>query len=179
MQNFPKISLFIGGASSGKSRQAERFVRQSGMAPVYLATAEPFDDEMTAKIASHRARRDATWRLIEEPIDLHQGFETLRTGEILLIDCLTMWLTNLMLAKLDIDREAAHLTRALSSANVPVVMVTNDVGAGGIAENALARRFQIEQGRLNQKVAESADLVVSVTAGLPLVLKGCLPETGS
>lgn len=179
MQDFPKLTLVTGGIASGKSRWAERLVEASGRKKVYVATAQAFDAEMEAKIARHREDRGELWRTIEAPLDLGAALGTSWQDEIVLVDCLTMWLSNRLLADNDPREEVPVLLRTLEAMTVPVVLVSNEVGSGGISENALARRFQSEQGWLNQRVAARADLVVGVLSGLPLALKGQIPELGA
>jgi len=172
----PKLTLVIGGAASGKSAFAERFLQNSRLRNVYIATAQVWDDEMAARISRHRDRRGPAWRLIEAPVDLPAALASVMPGSAVLIDCLTLWLTNLMLDDQDVDAATDALTGALAKCAAPVVCVSNEVGHGIVPENALARRFRDAQGRLNQIVAARADLVVAVMAGLPLTLKGTLPE---
>ncbi len=176
MRPFPKITLVTGGASSGKSAWAEGFVRQSGHAKTYIATAQAFDDEMRAKIKRHKALRGQDWQTIEAPFDLAQAVAKTQPEHIILIDCLTMWLSNHLLAETPFDPLINALLSQIGNSPAPIVMVTNEVGHSVVPENALARRFQAFQGRLNQKVAGRADLVVAVFSGLPLILKGTLPE---
>jgi adenosylcobinamide kinase / adenosylcobinamide-phosphate guanylyltransferase len=166
------ITLVLGGARSGKSRYAESIV--TGFPPpwIYVATAEPLDDEMLARIAEHRARRDSGWRSIEAPRDLAGVLSEIPAGAAVLVDCLTLWLSNLMLAGADIDAETARLDGVLARTATPVVLVSNEVGSGIVPDNALARRFRDAQGRLNQRVAARADRVVLMVAGLPLVVRG-------
>ncbi len=171
--DFPKLTLVTGGARSGKSRLAERLVRASGLPLTYIATAEAWDDEMRARIAAHRQDRGAGWTTIEAPRDVAGALAG--AGGAVLIDCATLWLTNTMLAGAELEAEIAALLAALTQAAGPVVAVSNEVGWGIVPENALARAFRDEQGRLNQRLAAEADLVVGVMAGLPLVLKGKLP----
>ena len=172
----PPLTLIIGGASSGKSAFAERLVAQSGLAKVYVATAEAHDDEMRAKIAEHRSRRMGKgWRTIEAPLDLESALSRREMGEVALIDCITFWLTNHMLDEADLAEETDALIDLLDQVAVPVVIVTNDVSGGIVPENAMARAFRTAQGRLNQRLAAQADLVVQITAGLPTALKGAPP----
>jgi adenosylcobinamide kinase/adenosylcobinamide-phosphate guanylyltransferase len=172
----PPLTLIIGGASSGKSAFAERLVAQSGLAKVYVATAEAHDDEMRAKIAEHRTRRIGKgWRTIEAPLDLEPALARREMGEVALIDCITLWLTNQMLAEADLAEETDALIDVLDQVPVPVVIVTNDVSGGIVPENAMARAFRTAQGRLNQRLAARADLVMQITAGLPTALKGAPP----
>jgi adenosylcobinamide kinase / adenosylcobinamide-phosphate guanylyltransferase len=174
-KSLPLLTTVLGGASSGKSSFAERLVLGSGRSPVYLATAQAFDAEMAAKIADHRAARAADgWRTLEEPLDLVPVLSAVTAADAVLIDCATMWLTNLMLAEADVDAALTRLLDALTGCPAPVVIVTNEVGLGIVPENALARRFRVAQGGMNARLAERSDLVVAVIAGLPLVLKGAL-----
>ena len=167
----PRLTLVLGGARSGKSRHAESLVMTAPPPWLYVATGEPRDDEMAARIAAHRARRGADWRTIEAPRDIAGAFAA-AAGGATLVDCLTLWLSNLMLADADIDAECARLDAALAQAKAPLVLVSNEVGLGIVPDNALARRFRDVQGRLNQRVAARADRVVLMVAGLPLVVKG-------
>jgi adenosylcobinamide kinase/adenosylcobinamide-phosphate guanylyltransferase len=168
----PPVTLVLGGARSGKSRYAERLVEGSATCGTHCATAEAGDAEMTERIAAHRARRGAFWRTVETPLALAQAItEETRRERPLLIDCLTLWLSNLLLAGKQPDAEAAALCNALREAAGPVVLVSNEVGMGLVPETPLGRRFRDAAGRLNQDVAALADHVVFVAAGLPLVLK--------
>ncbi|WP_128515220.1 bifunctional adenosylcobinamide kinase/adenosylcobinamide-phosphate guanylyltransferase [Tabrizicola thermarum] len=173
--SLPPVTLVIGGARSGKSRFAEALVTASGLRRRYIATAEAWDDEMRDRIARHRAERGAGWTTDEAPLDLATPLAAARAEEAVLIDCATLWLTNHLLADHDLAAETARLLNALAACPAPVVIVSNETGWGIVPENALARRFRDEQGRLNQRLAEVAGLVVTVIAGLPLVLKGSLP----
>ncbi len=171
----PATALVIGGARSGKSRFAEGLITATSRPRRYIATAEIWDDEMRARIAQHRADRGADWHTVEAPLDLPAALAAATPDEAVLVDCATLWLTNHLLAEHDLDTEATTLLAALSACAAPVVIVTNDVGGGIVPDNALARRFRDAQGRLNQQLAAQAGLVVTVIAGLPLVLKGQLP----
>ena len=168
----PRLSLVLGGARSGKSGHAERLVLASGLEPVYVATAEALDQEMAARIALHRARRDRGWRTVEEPLDL---VGTLASecvpGSAVLVDCLTLWLTNLMVGKRAVAIEIERLLEALPGLRGPAVLVSNEVGLGVVPEGAMARAFVDHAGRLHQRIAEVADAVVFMTAGLPQRLK--------
>lgn len=168
------LSLVIGGARSGKSALAERLVIGSGLRRIYLATAEAWDDEMRARIAAHRDRR-ADWHTIEAPRDVAGALAQAGPGDAVLLDCATLWLTNVMLSGADVAAEEAALCAALAACQAPVVVVTNEVGLSIVPENALARAFRDAQGRLNQRLAAQAGLAVAVWAGLPLLLKGALP----
>jgi len=162
----------LGGARSGKSRYAERLVEDAATCGTYCATAEAGDAEMAARIAAHRARRGPFWHTVETPLALAQAItEEARRERPLLIDCLTLWLSNLLLAGKQPDAEAAALCNALREAAGAVVLVSNEVGMGLVPETPLGRRFRDAAGRLNQKVAALADHVIFVAAGLPLVLK--------
>jgi adenosyl cobinamide kinase/adenosyl cobinamide phosphate guanylyltransferase len=176
MASLPKITLILGGARSGKSRYAESLIATLPPPWFYVATAEAGDEEMTARISAHRARRGPEWRTIEAPRHLVAALQKAGTTPVL-IDCLTLWLSNLMLADIDIEAETAHLERALAAATAPVVLVANEVGSGIVPEHPLGRRFRDLQGMLNQRVAARADSVVLMVAGLPLALKGPLKET--
>lgn len=173
MQVFASI-LVLGGARSGKSAFAEALARQSGLARLYLATADAWDDEMRTRIASHQAARARHgWRTIEARLDIapiiarEAGPET-----ILLVDCLTLWLSNVMLAEQDVAAAQAGLIAALGTAKGPVILVSNEVGLGLVPETPLGRQFRDAQGRLNQAVAAALPRAVFIAAGLPLYLKG-------
>lgn len=171
----PSLSLILGGARSGKTSFAESLVRADGRRPVYLATAQAFDDEMRARIAAHRDERGTGWTTIEEPMDPARALGGLTDGDAVLLDCATLWLSNLVLADRDPAPEVARLLQVAGRCPAPIVIVSNEIGMGVVPDNALARRFRDIQGRLNQDVAARADLVVAVMAGLPLTLKGVLP----
>jgi adenosylcobinamide kinase/adenosylcobinamide-phosphate guanylyltransferase len=170
-----RFSFVIGGARSGKSALAERLAIGSGRPRRYIATAEAWDDEMRARIARHRADRGAGWETVEAPLDLAAALAGAGQGEVVLVDCATLWLTNHLLAEHDLEVETASLLAALAACPAPVIMVSNEVGWGIVPDNALARAFRDAQGRLNQRMAAQADLVVGVMAGLPVVLKGRMP----
>lgn len=165
------ITFVLGGARSGKSRFAEDLAIRDGEA-VYLATGTAGDGEMRARIELHRARRGPGWSTVEEPLDLAAALARLaRPGRPVLVDCLTLWVGNLMMADRDLAAEADALDRALAAVAGPVVLVANEVGLGIVPDNALARSFRDAAGRLNQRVAARADTVFFVAAGLPLRLK--------
>ena len=172
-----KLTLVLGGARSGKSRYAEGLM--TALPPVwnppwvYVATAEPGDAEMSARIADHRARRGPQWQTVEAPHDIAAAI-ALAQPKPVLIDCLTLWLSNLMLAGSDVDAEVARLERALAAAAAPVALVANEVGSGIVPDNALGRTFRDLQGALNQRIAARADRVVLMVAGLALAVKGTL-----
>lgn len=171
----PKLTLVLGGAASGKSLFAENLVLQSGGDPIYVATAQSFDDEMAKKIARHRDMRGPGWTTIEEPLNIPSALAMVKPGQPVLIDCATLWLTNVILGEHDVDAQSDDLVAAVSACVAPVVIVSNEVGQGVVPDNALSRKFRNAQGRLNQRLGAKADLVVAVMAGLPLVLKGQLP----
>lgn len=172
----PHLSFVIGGAASGKSAFAERLLAATGRPKVYIATAEAGDEEMRLKIIAHQARRGAGWSTLEAPLDLVSALAEVSVHQAVLIDCATLWLANHMGSGSDITTEESRFLHALATSAAPVVVVSNEVGAGVVPDNALARRFRAAQGRLNQGLAARANLVVQVVAGLPLVLKGSLPE---
>ena len=170
-------TLVLGGARSGKSAFAEKLVRDSGLVRIYLATATADDDEMKVRVAQHRAQRGEGWTTIEEPLALVDVLTREATrGRAVLVDCLTLWLSNLMLAERDPDVEARRLTRFLGVAKYPIVFVSNEVGLGLVPDTPLGRRFRDAQGRLNQIVAASVPNVVFIAAGLPLWLKNSSPS---
>jgi adenosylcobinamide kinase / adenosylcobinamide-phosphate guanylyltransferase len=168
-----RLTLVIGGARSGKSRYAERCLIAGAPPPwTYIATAEALDDEMTRRIGKHRARRGDNWQTIEAPRDLAGAVARLPRDAAVLVDCLTLWLSNLMLASADIEAETKRLDAALMKTEGRVVLVSNEVGLAIVPDNALARRFRDQQGMLNQRMAARADAVVLMVAGLPLFVKG-------
>ncbi|HVB15623.1 MAG TPA: cobalamin biosynthesis protein CobW [Stellaceae bacterium] len=168
----PPLTLILGGARSGKSRFAERLVETAAVSGTYCATAEPGDAEMKARIAAHRARRGAFWHTVEAPLALADAIAAeANAARPLLVDCLTLWLSNLMMAQRPIDEEFATLRMALRDAAGPVVLVANEVGLGLVPETPLGRAFRDNAGHLNQEIGALADRVVFVAAGLPLVLK--------
>ncbi len=169
------LTLVIGGARSGKSRFAEGLVVASGRVRHYIATAQAWDDEMRARIADHQVDRGTDWITTEAPLDLGPALQQAASGDAVLLDCATLWLSNHLLADHDLDAECTKLLAALSACAAPVVIVSNEVGFGIVPDNALARRFRDAQGRLNQQLAAQAGLVVLVVAGLPMAMKGALP----
>lgn len=161
--------LVLGGARSGKSRYAESLAKGQKF---YVATAEASDEEMDRRIEAHRQQRGQGWETFEVPLDLVGALQTIDgKGRFILIDCLTIWLSNLMIVKLDVRAEIEMLCKSLKKTKARVVFVSNEVGMGIVPANAMARAFRDEQGFLNQRVAEIADEVVFMTAGLPMVLK--------
>ena len=174
---YARLTLVLGGARSGKSRYAESIVM--GLPPpwIYVATAEPLDDEMLARIAEHRARRGSDWRSIEAPRDLAGALSEIPAGAAVLVDCLTLWLSNLMLAGADVDAETERLDGVLARSATPVVLVSNEVGSGGVPAYPVGCRYRDLLGEINQRVARVADDVVLMVAGLPLALKGHVEVT--
>jgi adenosylcobinamide kinase/adenosylcobinamide-phosphate guanylyltransferase len=174
----PARLLVIGGQRSGKSRYAEAVVAAGGLAPVYIATAAPGDDEMRARIDKHRDRRGPAWRTVEEPLDLAPAIQRESgPGFHVLVDCLTVWLSNVMGADRPVEPNCDALVAALARVAGPVVLVSNEVGLGIVPDNALARRYADELGILNQRVAAAVDRVVLMAAGLPVVLKSEQPSS--
>jgi adenosylcobinamide kinase / adenosylcobinamide-phosphate guanylyltransferase len=167
------VVLVLGGARSGKSRLAEHLLRaRTKSTPVYIATAQAFDEEMRTRIAMHQHDRGADWRTVEAPLDLPEAIAEVSQGPgAILVDCLTLWLSNILLADHSLPLAFARLEQALAAAATPVVLVANEVGLSIVPDNALARRFRDEAGLLNQRIAAVADEVYFVTAGLPLRLK--------
>ncbi len=162
-------TLVLGGARSGKSAYAERLVTALPPPWVYCATAQAFDSEMRERVAQHQARRGEGWRTVEEPRAIAPLIEA--SAAPILVDCLTLWLTNIILAGMDIERESAKLIAAARATEAPIVFVSNEVGLGIVPDNALAREFRDSAGRLNQAIAGLANRVVFMAAGLPMVLK--------
>ena len=164
--------LVIGGARSGKSRYAEELLAAHGGACTFIATATADDVEMAARIAEHRARRGADWQTVEQPLDLVAALEAhCRPAGAVLVDCLTLWLSNLMAASRDIAAETGRLAGALPGLSGHTVLVSNEVGLGIVPDHPLGREFRDHAGRLNQAVAAAADEAVFIAAGLPLRLK--------
>ncbi len=165
------VTLVLGGARSGKSLYAEGLV-ETFAERIYLATAEAKDTEMAQRIDEHQKRRGPGWKTVEEPLDLAGALKTHSKDSLpVLVDCLTLWLANIMAAGLDVDDETRTLTETLKNAVGPVVLVSNEVGQGIVPDNALARAYMDHAGRLNQAVAVAANRVVLMSAGLPHVLK--------
>lgn len=165
------IILVTGGARSGKSRIAEQRCLGFGAGAIYIATAEIFDEEMRARVALHRARRDAQWRDHPAPLDLAAAIRATDGQGARLVDCLTMWLNNVVYHKHDPNAATADLTKALRAATSPVVLVTNEIGMGIVPDNAATRAFRDAQGLLNQQIAALADHVILAVSGLPLTVK--------
>ncbi|THV25340.1 bifunctional adenosylcobinamide kinase/adenosylcobinamide-phosphate guanylyltransferase [Peteryoungia ipomoeae] len=171
----PHSILVLGGARSGKSRFAEGLARASGHERLYLATGRPWDEEMAARIATHKADRASDgWTTYEEPIALRDALAKLdQPGRVILVDCLTLWVTNLMMEEgRDVDAEGAALAAKLGDLKATVILVSNEVGLGIVPENKMARAFRDHAGRLHQAIAAQAAEVYFVAAGLPLKMKG-------
>nr|WP_043750822.1 bifunctional adenosylcobinamide kinase/adenosylcobinamide-phosphate guanylyltransferase [Methylobacterium nodulans] len=166
------MTLVLGGARSGKSAYAESLVQAEPAPWIYVATAQGYDDEMRARIADHRARRPAGWETRDAPRDLVGVLGATPPGRPVLVDCLTLWLSNALLDEADLAAKTGALVAACTRHPGPLVLVSNEVGFGIVPDNALARRFRDEAGRLHQRLAAIADRVVLVVAGLPLVVKG-------
>ncbi|MBH1973570.1 MAG: bifunctional adenosylcobinamide kinase/adenosylcobinamide-phosphate guanylyltransferase [Rhodobacteraceae bacterium] len=166
-----KTILITGGARSGKSLIAEARTLELGTPATYIATAQAWDDEMRARIAEHQARRGTEWVTISEPMDLVGALTASDGNGPRLVDCLTLWLTNLMLAEANWRTAGQALVAALPQQTSPVILVTNEVGLGIVPDNALARAFRDAAGTLNQWVAAAADEVILAVAGLPLKVK--------
>lgn len=166
-------TLVLGGARSGKSTFAEKLVLESGFSPCYIATAQAWDDEMRERVAMHKERRSDQWTNIEAPDDLENALLGADgQGRIILVDCLTLWLTNLMMAEADIAGRSQWLRSVLQGMKAPVVLVSNEVGLGIVPENDMARAFRDHAGRLHQEIAAISDEVYFIAAGLPLKMKG-------
>lgn len=167
-----KAVLVLGGARSGKSRFAEQLGEALAGHHVYIATAQGFDDEMASRIARHRADRAPHWHTVECPLDLEAAIRAHDGADrILLVDCLTLWLTNVMLGEADVAAARGGLARLIPRVHGTLLLVSNEVGQGIVPDNALARQFRDEAGWLNQALARVADEVWFVTAGLPQRLK--------
>ena len=169
----PPVTLVLGGARSGKSAFAEGLVERASANRLYLATGQAWDDEMRDRIASHRQRRGEGWETIDVPLDLTAALEThARADRPMLVDCLTLWVTNLMLGEHDIGTAFDGLAATIPNLKGPVVFVSNEVGLGIVPDNAMARAFRDHAGRLHQLIAGLADEVHFVAVGLPLKMKG-------
>ncbi|MDG1458258.1 MAG: bifunctional adenosylcobinamide kinase/adenosylcobinamide-phosphate guanylyltransferase [Pseudoprimorskyibacter sp.] len=172
-----KSILVTGGARSGKSRIAEALTLQLGRPAIYIATAQAFDAEMATRIAAHRARRGPEWRTVSEPLHLSRAIAD-SDGAPRLVDCLTLWLSNLMLADHDWQAEVAMLLETLAIQTAPVVFVTNEVGSGIVPDTPLGRQFRDAQGTLNQSIASACEAVYLAVSGYPMRVKpnDILPE---
>jgi len=166
------VTLVLGGARSGKSRYGERLAEAASGQPLYVATAQAGDAEMAARIARHRERRGTRWETVEEPLELVKVLQAVDDGEgTVLVDCLTLWLSNLLHAERDPVAETDALLAALPALTRPVVFISNEVGLGVVPENALSRAFVDHAGRLHQRLGEAAQSVVFMAAGLAMPLK--------
>ena len=166
------VTFILGGARSGKSTYAEKLIDATGLPKVYIATAQAFDAEMERRIAEHQARRDG-WTTVDAPLNLANAIHAQRgKGHAVLVDCLTLWLTNLLMAEYDIASSYHVLLGVLRSADHPIVLVSNEVGLGIVPDNALARAFRDHTGRLHQMIGAEAAHVHFIAAGLPIKLKG-------
>jgi adenosylcobinamide kinase/adenosylcobinamide-phosphate guanylyltransferase len=168
-----KTALVLGGARSGKSAFAERLATDTGLERHYIATGRAYDDEMRQRIARHRDDRGPSWITHEEPVTLAETLRALDApGRVVLVDCLTLWVTNLMMEGADIPAQAAALVAQLLASRATVILVSNEVGLGIVPENRMAREFRDHAGRLHQQIAAVAGEVFFVAAGLPLRMKG-------
>ena len=173
MTGTSKIVLVLGGARSGKSVFAENMVEKSGLSKVYVATGQAFDREMSDRIDVHRARRGADWDNVEDPFDLSGVLGKVAAADkAVLVDCLTLWVTNLMMEDRDVLTESNLLSDLLPNLPGLVVLVSSEVGLGLVPDNYMARAFRDHSGRLHQMIASIADEVYFVAAGLPLKMKG-------
>jgi adenosylcobinamide kinase / adenosylcobinamide-phosphate guanylyltransferase len=164
--------LIFGGARSGKSRYAQRLAEASGLRPLLIATAQAHDAEMAGRIARHAALRDARWTLVEEPVALAGALRReSRADRIVVADCATLWLSNLLLRHDNLSAATQDLAQTVAGLAGPVIFVSNEAGCGIVPENALARAFRDAQGLLNQALAEACEAVVLVNAGIALCLK--------
>lgn len=167
-----EITFVLGGARSGKSKFAENLVLSAGQKPVYLATGRAFDDEMVERIESHQDRRSDVWETHEEPLALVDALAHAAVpGRIILVDCLTLWITNLMMAEANVVREIAALVAYLKDARAPIVLVSNEVGQAVVPDNKMAREFVDLSGLAHQEIAAASNHVYLVTAGLAQKLK--------
>ncbi|MCP3941813.1 MAG: bifunctional adenosylcobinamide kinase/adenosylcobinamide-phosphate guanylyltransferase [Desulfobacteraceae bacterium] len=181
MENKAKITLVIGGCRSGKSRSALNAANQikggqiKGHQKIFLATSVPMDPEMDKRVASHRAERGADWQTVEEPVEIHKSIEQVsQTADVILVDCLTLWTSNLLFAEYDeakIMEALGLLIDALEKSLCPVFLVSNEVGYGIVPENFLARQFRDYAGLVNQKIAAMADRVILMVAGIEVPIK--------
>lgn len=165
------VTLVLGGARSGKSRYAEWLIATHPKPWVYIATAEAKDSEMAERIAAHKARRAAGWQTIEAPRELPEALAAAPQDAAALVDCLTLWLSNLMLGNFKIDVMTERLEQTLAKRQAPTVLVSNEVGLGIVPDNALARQFRDAQGVLNQRLGAQAARVIMMVAGVPVAVK--------
>ncbi|TCV66759.1 adenosylcobinamide kinase /adenosylcobinamide-phosphate guanylyltransferase [Neorhizobium sp. R1-B] len=173
MKTSGQLTLVLGGARSGKSAFSETLARATGFERHYIATGRAYDEEMRERIARHRADRGKQWVTHEIPLDLTVQIQSIDgPGRVILVDCLTLWITNLMMEERDIDAATTELTGVLRLLSAPIILVSNEVGLGIVPENKMAREFRDHAGRLHQRIAAVADDVYFVAAGLPLRMKG-------
>lgn len=173
MKRSGHVTFVLGGARSGKSGFSEKIAFETGFERHYIATGRAYDDEMRQRIARHRADRGEGWVTHEVPVDLVSSLEAIDTpGRVALVDCLTLWITNLMMEDRDIDAAGEMLIRSFASLEGRLILVSNEVGLGIVPENRMAREFRDHAGRLHQKIAAAADEVFFMAAGLPLKMKG-------
>jgi adenosylcobinamide kinase / adenosylcobinamide-phosphate guanylyltransferase len=167
-----RSALILGGARSGKSAYAQSLAEGYSPERLYLATATPGDDEMAARIARHQADRGHGWTALEEPLEVAAALlQHARAGRVVVVDCLTLWLTNLMLAGRDPGPAVTTLAEAIHALAGPVVLVSNEVGMGIVPDHKLGREFRDWQGRANREIGAACDAVIFIAAGLPLQLK--------
>ena len=172
-QILPQSALVLGGVRSGKSRFAEQLANAAGKSKIYIATAQIFDDDMAKRVQAHQTRRGPDWQLVEAPIELVAAIKSQDPSTVILVDCLSLWVTNLMLANADLSNEFGGLLDLIASRDrADLILVSNEVGLGGISPNKMAREFADYCGGLHQEIAVLADRVALVAAGLPLWLKG-------
>ncbi|MEL6686111.1 MAG: bifunctional adenosylcobinamide kinase/adenosylcobinamide-phosphate guanylyltransferase [Pseudomonadota bacterium] len=165
--------LILGGARSGKSQRALMSAEAMASRRLFIATAEAWDDEMADRIARHQDERGPGWTTVEAPLDLTSTLlASTQTADVCVVDCLTLWLSNLMHHNRDVETETAELCEVIPTLTIPVLFVSNEVGLGLVPETPLGRRFRDAQGRLNQAVAKVCDRVEFIAAGLPITLKG-------
>lgn len=167
------VTLVLGGARSGKSGFAQKAAESAAGTgrPVLIATGQAFDDEMAERIARHQADRDESWTTVEAPLELAAAIAALPADAVAVVDCLTLWLSNQMLAEQDVEAACAELVAAVAACPARLWLVSNEVGLGIVPETPLGRRFRDEAGRLNQRLAATVDEVYFVAAGLPLKMK--------
>ena len=165
------ISFFIGGARSGKSKSAEIHTLKFGSPATYIATCEALDEEMAQRVKKHQARRDESWSTLFTPLNLADEIQKIGSNKPILVDCLTLWLSNHLLKKNDLEREIDELANSLKNSNANIVLVSNEVGTGIVPDNALAREFRDNAGFMNQKIASVSDEVYWVVAGIQTQIK--------
>ncbi|MEO0400698.1 MAG: bifunctional adenosylcobinamide kinase/adenosylcobinamide-phosphate guanylyltransferase [Pseudomonadota bacterium] len=172
-EHFNASTFILGGARSGKSRRAQTLAEEISAQRIFIATAEPFDEEMLERITRHRSDRGPDWQTVEAPLELSEAISRWASADtVCLVDCLTLWLSNLMHADRDVARETDAVKQSIRNAAGPVVLVSNEVGFGLVPETPLGRRFRDAQGRVNQEIAAACDRVEFIAAGLSITLKG-------